>query len=76
MPRDERKHKHVWMVEDVEEGVVDKVVDGKPQRERTFRAFWTKVGVAFENKDGSWDLRLAAIPVTGRMVIRDPMPKG
>lgn len=54
-------YKHLWMVEDA--GVDD---SGKT------RSFWTKVGVAFQNRDGSWSLELAAIPVTGRLQMRDP----
>jgi hypothetical protein len=26
------------------------------------RSFWTRVGVAFENKDGSWNLRFDYLP--------------
>lgn len=55
-------YKNLWMVEDKETG------DGK-------RSFWTKVGVAFPNKDGSWRLELAAVPVTGRLQMRDPQAR-
>jgi hypothetical protein len=57
-----KRHKHLWMVEDY----VDK--DGNE------KAWWTKVGVAFENRDGSWAIELAAVPVNGRLQMRDPMP--
>ena len=43
-----KRHKHLWMVEDY----VDK--EGKE------KSYWTKVGVAFENRDGSWAIELAA----------------
>lgn len=36
---------------------------------------WTKVGVAFPNKDGSLSVLLEALPVNGRLQIRDPRPK-
>lgn len=32
--------------------------------DRQQRSQWTKVGVAFENKDGSFNIRLHALPVT------------
>ena len=57
-----KKMKHVWMVEDV------------PASSGGARAFWTKIGVAYENDDGSLSLTLAAIPVSGKMQIRDPAP--
>ena len=37
--------------------------------------FWTKIGVAFVNKDGSLNVKLNAVPVDGQMQIRDPKPK-
>ncbi len=58
-----KKMRHVWMVEDV-----------PASQGAGPRAFWTKIGVAYENDDGSLSLTLAAIPVTGRMQIRDPAP--
>lgn len=56
-----RAYKHIWMVED-REGAEEK------------KSFWTKIGVAFENRDGSWSLDLAAFPVSGRLQLRDPLP--
>ncbi len=54
-----RRFKEVWLVEDRREG----------------KAFWTRVGTAFENRDGSWNLRLSAVPVgSGNLNIRDPRP--
>lgn len=59
--RSERKYKEVWLVEDA------------PNANR--KAFWTKIGVAFENKDGSWNLRLSAVPIgSNTLNIRDPKP--
>lgn len=61
----ERKMKHLWMVED------RKGPNGEA------RSYWTKIGVAFENRDGSWDLQLSALPLTGRLQLRDPaIPTG
>ncbi len=55
--------KHVWMVEDV-----------PASGAREAKSFWTKIGVAVENRDGSLSLTLAAIPVSGRMIFRDATP--
>ncbi len=38
------------------------------------KSYWTKIGVAFENRDGSYSLKLAAIPVNGQLQMRDPPP--
>ena len=38
--------------------------------ERGDRSFWTKVGVAYENRDGSTNIQLDALPVSGRLQIR------
>ena len=59
-----RKMKQLWMVE-----------DRAATAQREAKSFWTKVGVAFENRDGSWTLELAAGPVNGRLQMRDPAPK-
>lgn len=55
-----RRFKEVWLVEDHAEG----------------KATWTRIGTSFENADGSWDVRLAAMPVAGgRLNMRDPPTK-
>ncbi|HVL59806.1 MAG TPA: hypothetical protein VM430_00125 [Microbacterium sp.] len=33
--------------------------------------FWLRVGTAFENRDGSWSLVLDALPVNGKLIVRD-----
>ena len=35
------------------------------------RSRWVRVGVAFENRDGSLNVLLDALPLTGRLQIRD-----
>ena len=37
---------------------------------------WTRIGTAFENKDGSWNLRMNFVPVdpTTTIQMRDPKP--
>ena len=39
--------------------------------ERGERKFWTKVGVAFVNRDGSLNCKLESLPVDGQLHIRD-----
>ena len=35
------------------------------------KAFWTKIGCAWQHKDGDgFNIQIAAIPLTGRLVIR------
>lgn len=62
MKNERSKMKHVWMVEDA------------PSTAGRERSFWTKIGVAYENEDGSLSLHLAAVPVSGKMQIRDATP--
>jgi hypothetical protein len=58
--RERRRYKEVWLVEDRREG----------------KSIWTRVGVAFENTDGSWNIRLSALPVGGgRLNMRDPVER-
>ncbi len=52
----EKNMKEVWTV-------CDRGQDRKP--------FWLRVGTAFENKDGSWSLMLDALPVNGKLIMRD-----
>ena len=39
--------------------------------ERDNKSFWTKVGIAYTNKDGSISVKLDAIPVNGTLQIRN-----
>jgi hypothetical protein len=43
--------------------------------ERNDKKYWNRVGVAFVNSDGSINVRLEALPVTGEMQIRDYVPR-
>jgi hypothetical protein len=36
------------------------------------KAYWCKVGSAWENNDGSWNILLDALPVNGKLNMRDP----
>lgn len=43
--------------------------------QRNDRNFWNRVGVAFVNKDGSINVKLEAVPVSGEIQIRDYQPR-
>ena len=37
------------------------------------KSAWTRIGVAFQSKDGSgWDLILDALPMSGKVFMREP----
>ena len=38
---------------------------------KTEKNFWIKVGVAFQNKDNSLNVKLNAFPVDGKLQIRE-----
>lgn len=42
---------------------------------RNGRSFWNRVGVAFVNSDGSINVKLEAVPVSGEIQIRDYVPR-
>ena len=39
--------------------------------QRNNKSYWNRVGVAFVNSDGSINVKLEAMPVSGEMQIRD-----
>lgn len=43
--------------------------------ERNGKSYWNRIGVAFVNSDGSINVRLEAMPVTGELQIRDYVPR-
>lgn len=43
--------------------------------ERGDRSFWNRIGVAYENRDGSLNIKLDAVPVNGTMQVRDWTPR-
>jgi hypothetical protein len=45
------------------------------ERDKDGRRFWVRVGAAFVNRDGSLNIRLDAMPVNGRLHIRDYQPR-
>jgi hypothetical protein len=42
---------------------------------RNGKQYWNRIGVAFVNSDGSLNVRLEAVPVSGEMQIRDYVPR-
>jgi len=42
---------------------------------RNGKKFWNRVGVAFVNSDGSINVKLEAMPVSGEIQIRDYVPR-
>lgn len=43
--------------------------------ERNGRNFWNRCGVAFVNGDGSLNVKLESLPVSGEIQIRDYVPR-
>jgi hypothetical protein len=42
---------------------------------RDKKSYWNRIGVAFVNHDGSLNVKLEAVPVSGEMHIRDFNPR-
>jgi hypothetical protein len=49
----------------------NKTVYAITERPDGARSIWTRIGVAFTNRDGSITLRLDALPVNGVLQVRD-----
>jgi hypothetical protein len=43
--------------------------------ERNGKAYWTRIGVGLVNRDGSWNLLLDAIPINGKIQVREWQPR-
>jgi hypothetical protein len=43
--------------------------------QRGTNKYWTRIGVAFVNKDGSINVKLEAVPVSGEIHVRDYVPR-
>lgn len=46
------------------------IAEGKDEKK-----YWREIGVAFENRDGSINVKLDAFPVNGEMQLRVPQPR-
>ena len=44
------------------------------ERDGMDRAFWTKIGAAFKNRDGSFNIMLDALPTNGKLHMREVDP--
>ena len=42
--------------------------------ERGPKRYWLRIGMAFVNRDGSLNVKLDAVPLTGQLQIRDQPP--
>lgn len=42
---------------------------------RNGKNHWTRIGVGFVNRDGSINIKLEAVPVSGELQIRDQVPR-
>lgn len=54
-----RTMKSVWTI-------VERAQQGAPAK-----SYWTRVGVGFVNRDGSINLHLDAIPINGKLQVRE-----
>ena len=45
------------------------------EKDELEKAFWLRVGAAFENRDGSLNIFLDALPVNGKLHVRDRKAK-
>ncbi len=43
--------------------------------ERNDKTYWNRIGVAFSNRDGSINVKLDAVPISGTLQIRDYEPR-
>ena len=46
-----------------------------PKAGKDYKDKWVKIGVSFTNSDGSENVQLDALPLTGRLQLRKPKPK-
>jgi len=54
--------------------VVWSIVDRAPQNGGPAKSYWSRVGVGFVNRDGSMNLHLDAIPINGKLQVREWEP--
>jgi hypothetical protein len=66
-PRDDRRGRQ-------EERTENKMLICYHINERNGRSFWTRIGVAFQNRDGSFNVKLECVPVNGELHIREYVP--
>ena len=49
-------------------------LDAMVVREKDGKSYWTKIGAAFEGREGKWVLRLDANPLDGVIHLCPPLP--
>ena len=49
-------------------------INERPQTDGSMKSWFTKVGVAFVNRDGSTTIKLDALPLGGILQVRDERP--
>jgi hypothetical protein len=57
----------------IQENAIKARKDGKEGKEKA--SLWTKIGSAFSNKDGSMNIYLNALPLNGKLQIRERKDK-
>ncbi len=71
---------HMGLPTNTEEAIMSQIVETHAKKsvrqvftisERNGKSFWIKIGASFVNKDGSETVLLDALPVNGRMQIRE-----
>lgn len=55
---------------------LEAIIPDESAKERAGKTYFTKVGVAFESKNGNgWVLQIApGVSVSGRVLLREPLP--
>lgn len=38
-------------------------------------SFWSRIGAAWQNKDGGYSIQLDCVPLDGRIILTPPKPK-
>jgi hypothetical protein len=59
-----------WTIDRTEDSMKDVYAIYESKTDGRERSRWVRVGVAFDNKDGSLNVLLDALPLSGRLQIR------
>lgn len=54
--------------------VIYTIVDIPPRNGAPERKHWLRIGTGFPNRDGSFNIKLDALPTNGTLHMRDPLP--
>lgn len=47
-----------------------------PARKEGGKDYWTRIGMAFPAKNGGFDIYLNALPLNGKLFLREPKERG